>query len=128
MKAIVSQLKSLLSKNANRKRREGFPVKVRELSVELAASVGVKKASIMSGISAVSIYSWIRKGIYSPKKKVNSSHENRLVLQEIDVLSTPFFPTVVEIRLVSSRGVTAYLPADDKTLASVLDRMMEIQP
>ena len=62
MKTIESQLNQLLSSIPKVKHRSHrYPNEVKELCIELAASMGVRKLARHSGIAASSIYDWIRK-------------------------------------------------------------------
>jgi hypothetical protein len=129
MKAILSELNSLLA-NApdNKRRRQGYPDKVKVLCIKLADSIGVKEASRQSGVGKVSIYKWIREGSYLQEKQSVSRDkacQRPLVLQEVEATSAiaPIHSTR-EITLISAVGVTVHLPADDQTLGLVLDRMM----
>ena len=129
MKSIVSQLKSLLSEMPQtRVRGQGYPEKVKKLCLELARITSVKEASSLSGVSAGSIYSWIRSGNHLvptnlPSIPVECELERPLVLKEVKVTQESLSGGS-EITIRSAGGVTVQVPADTRVLTMVLDRII----
>ena len=129
MKSVESRLNLLLSSIPEVKNRgHRYPIKVRELCIELSASMGVRKVARHSGIAASSIYDWIRKSDSLAQCKPSPASapqaERPLVLKEIGTTVSYPNPFESQITLVTAQGVTVHMPANERTISLILDRVV----
>ena len=129
MNSKMCQLGSFIAELATARPTKGYPKKVRDLCVELAASASVQEIADHSGISKVAIYRWIRDAKSAGRERISESAAESqaprpLILQEIELPAAQSKPEVSAITIVSANGTTAQLPYNDETVAMVVDRMI----
>lgn len=128
MRSKILEFESMVSQLSKYKTRSGaYSEQFKILCAEMALTNGVAAVSNQSGICRSSIYKWMREfNIKKPAiQRDEAARQRPLVLQEINTSPTPILAELREITMITRAGVSVKIPADDKVVFLILDRMLE---